>query len=55
MVNFFKIEPNAYNNKDLLKNEEIFLLQYPFGGELSFSSGKILDIKKNILLHSAST
>jgi hypothetical protein len=24
MVNFFKIEPNAYNNKDLLKNEEIF-------------------------------
>ena len=55
MVNFFKIEPNAYKNKDLLKNEEIFLLQYPFGGELSFSSGKILDIKKNILLHSAST
>jgi len=30
-VNFFKIEPNIYKDKDLLKNEEIFLLQYPFG------------------------
>ena len=54
-VNYFKIEPNVYKNKNLLKNEEIFLLQYPFGGELSFASGKILDIKKNILFHSAST
>ena len=54
-VNFFKIELNVFENKSLFKNEEIFLLQYPFGGELSFASGRILDVKKNILCHSAST
>ena len=30
-------------------------MQYPFGGELSFAAGKILEVKKNIFLHSAST
>jgi surface protein len=54
-VNFFKIEPNMYKDQALLRNEEIFILQYPNGGELSFASGKILEVKKNFLFHSAST
>ena len=54
-VNFFKIEPNMYKDKVLLRNEEIYILQYPNGGELSFASGKILEVKNNFLLHSAST
>ena len=53
--NFFKIEPIIISNKNLLKNEEIFILQYPYGGELSFSSGKILDMNKSQLFHSSST
>jgi surface protein len=50
---FFKIEPNI--QKKSLKNQEIFILQYPMGGDLSFSSGKIIDIKENKISHSAST
>ena len=30
-------------------------MQYPNGGELSYSIGKIIDISNNIILHSAST
>ena len=51
---FFKIDQNIINNKDSLKNKEIFILQYP-SGELSHDSGKILDIKNDILSHSVST
>jgi len=51
---FFKIDENIINNKDTLKNKEIFILQYP-SGELSHDSGKILDIKNDILIHSVST
>jgi hypothetical protein len=52
--NFFKIDPNILNN-DTLNNQEIFILQYPMGGDLSFSSGRILNINKNQIYHSAST
>ena len=51
---FFKIDQNIFNNKDSLKNKEIFILQYPYG-ELSHDSGKILGIQNNILIHSVST
>ena len=51
---FFRIDENLFNDKNSLKNKGIFILQYPYG-ELSHGSGIILDIKNNILVHSAST
>jgi len=53
--NFFKIDPRIFGNKELLKNEEIFILQFPLGGELSFSSGRIKYIHEHYLIHFAST
>ena len=52
---FFNIEKIIFDKKDSLKNKEIFILQYALGRELSYSSGKILDIKDNIIMHNAST
>ena len=53
---FFRIDKHFFANKDNLKNnDEIFLLQYPNGGELSFDSGKIIKIEDNIIKHSVST
>ena len=53
---FFKIEPNILNDKKKsLKNQEIFILQYPMGGDLSFSSGRIININNDHIFHSAST
>jgi len=55
---FFKIDPKLYeslDNIEYLKNNDIFILQYPNGNDLSFSNGKILSIKDNIILHNAST
>ena len=52
---FFKIDPRIFENKELLKNEEIFILQFPLGGELSFSSGRIKYIYEHYLIHFAST
>ena len=51
---FFKIDEKIINDKNTLKNKEIFILQY-LCGELSHSSGTILDIKDYILSHSIST
>ena len=51
---FFKIDENINNDKNSLKNKDIFILQYP-SGELSYDSGTILDIKDDILSHSIST
>jgi len=51
---FFKIDENIINNKDSLKNKEIFILQYP-SGELSHNSGTILDIENDIISHNAPT
>ena len=49
-------------NKDILekganifKDHDIFILQYPGGGPLSFSSGKIIEINGNIMKHNSST
>ena len=49
---FFKI--NSKLNFELL-HQEIFVLQYDKDRELGFSSGKILSIKKDIILHSCPT
>ena len=53
--NYFTLDPILFNNKNSLKNSDIFILQYPLGNELSFSCGKILSLEKNIITHSAST
>ena len=54
---FFKIDPLLfkYDNIDFLKGNDIFILQYPNGDDLSFSDGKIIEIKDNCILHTAST
>ena len=56
IYNFFEIEPDIfkYDNKYLVNNE-IFILQYPNGTDLSFSYGKILSVKDNDIRHNAST
>ena len=54
--NYFKIEPKIFKyNKEYLKNEEIYILQYPNGNDISFSNGKILLIKENKIFHNVST
>ena len=51
---FFEIDYSIFNGN--LINEEIFILQYPSNNQkLSFSSGKILNIKDNLIIHSAVT
>ena len=53
---YFKIDPILFtNDKNYIKNSDIFILQYPKGNELSFSYGKILSIADNKIYHSAST
>ena len=53
---FFQIDPLFLTeDKNLLKNTDIFILQYPKGNKISFSYGKILLLKDNRLVHSAST
>ena len=55
--NYFKIDPYLYknNNIEYLKDNDIFILQYPNGNDISISYGKILSIKENDIQHSAST
>ena len=53
---YFKIDENIMEYSiELYKNKEIFILQYPKGNELSFSSGIILEIKDNKIIHNSST
>ena len=52
---YFKIDPILFNNKEYLKDSDIFILQYPEGHELCFSYGKVLSLKNNSIIHSAST
>ena len=52
---YFKIDPILFNNKNYMNNSDIFILQYPEGNELCFSYGKIISIKDNNIIHSAST
>ena len=55
--NYFEIEPNIFkhNNNILKNNDDIFILQYINGNDLSFSYGKILSLKGNKIIHTAST
>jgi hypothetical protein len=48
---FFQIDPRILVDNNNIINEEIFILQYPLGGELSFSSGRIKEIKEHYLIH----
>ena len=54
---FFEIEPDLfkYDINEILKDNEIFILQFPGGDDLSFSHGIIKSIKDNIIIHNAST
>ena len=53
---FFQIDPIILTeDKNLLNNTDIFILQYPKGDKISFSYGKVLLFKDNKLVHSAST
>ena len=56
IIDYFKIEPKLFKyDKNKLKNNDIFILQFPNGNDLSFSYGKILSLKDNKIIHSAST
>ena len=53
---YFKIDENLIEYSiENYKNKNIFILQYPKGNELSFSSGTILDIKDNTIIHNCPT
>jgi V8-like Glu-specific endopeptidase len=44
-----------YDSKDILIDNDIFILQFPQGKDLSFSHGIIKSIKDSIIVHNAST
>ena len=52
---YFRIDPILYENKESIKNSDIFILQNPEGNELCFSYGKIKLIKDNNIIPSSST
>ena len=52
---YFKIDINIFKNKESLKDNDIFILQYPKDNNISFSNGRILSIKGNKIRHNAST
>ena len=57
--NFFKIEPHILfhesKNSSIFKEYEIFILQFLNENEISFSNGKIKNIKDNTIYHLCST
>ena len=56
ILDYFKIDPKIFkSDKYYLKDNDIFILQFPNDNDLSFSYGKILSLKDNIILHNAST
>ena len=53
---YFKIDENLLEYSiETYKNKDIMVLQYPKGNEISFSSGKILEIEDNNIFHNSST
>ena len=53
---YFKIDGNLMEYSiEKYKNKEIFILQYLNGSELFFSSGKILEIEDDKIIHNSST
>ena len=56
ILDYFKIDPKLLKyNKNNLKDNDIFILQFPNGNDLSLSTGKILSLKDSIIFHNAST
>ena len=56
IYDYFQIDPNLFKyGSKYLVNNDIFILQYPLGNDLSFSCGKILSIENNNITHSSST
>ena len=58
ILDYFKIDPKLFKyDKNKLKDNDIFILQYPKVNDslFSFSDGKILSLKDNNIIHSAST
>ena len=56
ILDYFKIDPKIFEyDKNNLKDNDIFILQYPNDNDLSFSYGKILSLRDNIILHNALT
>ena len=56
IVDYFKIDPKIFKfDLNNLNNNDIFILQFPNGNDLSFSNGKILSIVDDIIKHNAST
>ena len=56
IIDYFKIEPKLFkNDKNNLKDNDIFILQFPNGNDLSFSYGKIKSLINNKIIHDAST
>ena len=54
--NFFDIEPQVYSkDKISFLNNDIFVLQYPNGRNISFSYGKIKSFEDDYFKHDAST
>ena len=53
---YFNIDPNIIENDiKIYEKQDIFMLHYPDGKDLSFSNGKILSVTNNILSHNCST
>ena len=52
---FFKIDETIFDDKKSLKEKEIFILQFPKGGDISNSLGIITEVENTIIRHSAST
>ena len=53
---FYYIDPRVFkNDPSLFFDEDIFVLHYPKGGDLSFSLGKIKDVKNSRIYHNCST
>ena len=53
---FYYIDQRIFeNNPQLFIKEDIYILHYPMGGDLTFSPGKILGIKDSNILHNCST
>ena len=56
ILDYFKIEPKLFKyDKNKFKENDIFILQFPNGNDLSFSYGKLLALKDNKIIHNAST
>ena len=56
VLNYFEINDDIMNgNIEKIINSDIFILQYPKGGEISFSQGNIIRIIEDRIILSAST